>query len=207
MEIFLSAFVLSLIMWSAPGAVMTEALRRGLTRVPWSVLCIYLGSLVGDAFWAAVACISAGFLTQNLVAHLLLGVIETLVLFCLAGMTLKDVWIIGNPQARSIICQGDFTTGALLGLASPYTIAFWLSVNSMAIAANVSKTHTLYVFLFFLGFLLAALVWSLFFFLFTICGRRLAHRGFLRWMNLGCSFVLGYFGLSLLASTLQLLHV
>ena len=206
MAIFFSAFGLSLIMWAAPGAVMTEALRRGFTRGPCSVLCIYLGSLVGDAFWAVVACISAGFLTQNMVAHLLLGVIETLVLLSLAGIALKDVWTRGNPQARAIICHGVFTTGALLSLASPYTIAFWLGVNGMAIVANVSKTHTLYVFLFFLGFLLAALVWSLFLSSFIVCGRRLAYPGFLRWMNLGCGFALGYFGLSLLWSTLHLLQ-
>jgi threonine/homoserine/homoserine lactone efflux protein len=161
---------------------------------------------VGDAFWAVVACISAGFLTQNPAAHLLLGSIETLVLLSLAGMALKDVWTRGNPQARAIIGQGDVTTGALLSLASPYTVAFWLGVNGMAMAANASKTDTLSVFLFFLGFLLAALVWSLFLSLFIICGRRCACPGFLRWMNLGCSLALGYFGLNLLGSTLHLLQ-
>jgi len=40
---------------AAPGAVNTEAVRRGLARGACATLHVELGSLVGDAVWAVLA--------------------------------------------------------------------------------------------------------------------------------------------------------
>ncbi len=57
--LFVSAFGLGLAFCAPPGAVTAEALRRGLERGFWSVLLLELGSLVGDATWAALALFGA----------------------------------------------------------------------------------------------------------------------------------------------------
>jgi len=76
----------------------------------------------------------------------------------------------------------------------------------MAFVANGSSVQTLSMGAFFTGFLLAAVVWGLFLSGAVLFGRRFACQGLFRWMNLGCSLVLGYFGLSVLGSLLALLR-
>jgi threonine/homoserine/homoserine lactone efflux protein len=87
--LFFSAFGLSLALWAVPGAVMTEALRRGLTRRWRSVSFVLLGTLTGDALWASVSFLFANILARNTVAHGLLGALETIVLLSLAWGSLK----------------------------------------------------------------------------------------------------------------------
>ena len=204
--LFFSAFGLSLALWAVPGAVSTEALRRGLTRRWWSVSFLLLGTLVGDALWASVSFLCAALLTRNTLAHGLLGALETMVLLSLAWASLKEGWSKGRASARETSIHGDFATGALLSVLSPYTITFWLGVNGMAFAVNGSSLHALSMGVFFTGFLLAAAVWGLFLSGVVLFGRRFVCQGLFRWMNLGCGLVLGYFGLSVLGSLLSLLR-
>jgi hypothetical protein len=115
MEIlFVSAFGLSLALWAVPGAVTTEALRRGLTGRWWSVSFILLGTLAGDALWAGVSFLFAAILARNTVAHGLLGALETVVLLSLAWVSLKAGWSKGRASARETSINGDVATGALL---------------------------------------------------------------------------------------------
>ena len=52
--LFFAAFGLGLAFCAPPGAVTAEAVRRGLSRGFRAALLLELGSLVGDAFWAAL---------------------------------------------------------------------------------------------------------------------------------------------------------
>ena len=204
--LFVSAFGLSLALWAVPGAVTTEALRRGLTRRWWSVSFILLGTLAGDALWAGVSFLFAAILARNTVAHGLLGILETMVLLSLAWASLKEGWSKGHAEARDTSIHGDVAIGALLSVLSPYTITFWLGVNGMAFAANGSSVHALGMGVFFTGFLLAAAVWGLVLSGVVLFGRRFECQGLFRWMSIGCGLVLGYFGLSVLSGLLALLR-
>ncbi len=204
--LFVSAFGLSLALWAVPGAVTTEALRRGLTRRWWSVPFILLGTLAGDALWAGVSFLCAALLARNTLAHGLLGALETIVLLSLAWGSLKAGWNKRRAAARKTFLYGDVATGALLSLLSPYTITFWLGVNGMAFAANGSSWQALGIGVFFTGFLLAAVVWGLFLSGVVLFGRRFVAQGLFRWMNIGCGLVLGYFGLGMLGNLLALLR-
>src|SRR2546423_3713334 len=62
--LFLSAFGLGLAFCAPPGAVTAEALRRGLARGFRPALLMQLGSLIGDAPWAALALTGAAWLAQ-----------------------------------------------------------------------------------------------------------------------------------------------
>lgn len=200
--LFIWAFGLSLALWAVPGAVTTEALRRGLTRRWWSVSFILLGTLAGDALWSGVSFLCAALLARNTLVHGLLGAVETLVLLSLAWVSLKEGWSKEHVEARRISSHGDIATGVLLSVLSPYTITFWLGVNGMAFAANYSNSHALGMGIFFTGFLLAAVVWGMFLSGVVLLGRRFVGQGLFRWMNLGCGLVLGCFGLSVLGSLL-----
>ena len=203
--LFFSAFGLSLALWAVPGAVTTEALRRGFTRRWWSVSFILLGTLAGDALWASVSFLCAAILVRNTLAQGLLGALEAMVLLSLAWVSLKDGWNKRHAEARETPIHGDGATGAMLSLLSPYTITFWLGVNGMTFAANGSSVHALGLGVFFSGFLLAAVVWGLFLSGVVLFGRRFVCQGLFRWMNFGCGLVLGYFGRSRLGSLLALL--
>jgi threonine/homoserine/homoserine lactone efflux protein len=200
--LFFSAFGLSLALWAVPGAVTTEALRRGLTRRWRSVSFILLGTLAGDALWASVSFIFAHLLARNTVVHGLLGALETIVLLSLAWASLKEGLSKKRAAARETSIHGDVVTGALLSLLSPYTIAFWLGVTGMTLPASVSSMQALGMGVFFTGFLLAAVVWGLFLSGVVLVGRRFVGPGLFRWMSLGCGLALGYFGLSVLTSLL-----
>lgn len=67
--LFFSAFGLSLALRAVPGAVTTEALRRGLTRRWWSVSFLLLGTLAWDALGASVSFLYTALLARNTVAH------------------------------------------------------------------------------------------------------------------------------------------
>src|SRR5260370_39807761 len=77
--LFFSAFGLSLAMWAVPGAVSTEALRRGFTRRWWSVSFILLGTLAGDARWASVSFVCASILVSITLVQGLLAALEAMV--------------------------------------------------------------------------------------------------------------------------------
>ncbi len=203
---FLSSFGLSLTLWAAPGAVTTEALRRALIRGVYAVLFILVGSLVGDAFWAIATFFGAAFLVQHTVARLILGAVESFILLSLAWQTLKDVWGKNAPSTSDRFHHSDFVSGALLSFASPFTVTFWLAVNATTGSAVRSAMQGISMFFFFVSFLLAAILWGLLLSVLVTFGHRFTRPIIFRWLNLGSSLALTYFGLSLLNSTLHLIQ-
>jgi threonine/homoserine/homoserine lactone efflux protein len=203
---FISSFGLSLTLWATPGAVTTEAFRRALMRGVYAVLFILIGSLVGDAFWAIATYFGAAFLVQHTFARLILGAIESLIQLSLAWQTLKDAWGKSALSSSEKTHHCDFITGALLSLTSPFTVTFWLTINATTSSAIRSTTHGIDMFFFFVSFLLAAILWGLLLSVLVTVGHRFTRPIIFRWLNLGCSLALAYFGISLLSSTLHLLQ-
>jgi chemosensory pili system protein ChpE len=127
--LLVSAFGIGLAFCAPPGAVTAEGLRRGLRRGFWSVLALELGSLIGDATWAAIALSGAGLLAQQRPVRLLLGCAGVAFLFRLAWGALAAARAGGMPPAGAAGRGGDFGAGALLSLTNPFAIAFWLGVG------------------------------------------------------------------------------
>jgi len=73
-SLFLSAVGLGIAYNAAPGAVNTEALRRGLARGFRPALLVQLGALIGDTTWAAFALTGTAFLVRNRSLRLVLGI-------------------------------------------------------------------------------------------------------------------------------------
>ena len=59
-----AAFVLGFVFNATPGPVFAETVRQGIRGGFRSAWAVQLGSLVGDALWAAVGLIGVGLLLQ-----------------------------------------------------------------------------------------------------------------------------------------------
>lgn len=202
--LFLSAFALGIAFCAPPGAVTAEALRRGLARGFRPALLLELGSLVGDATWAAIALVGASVLVQSGPVRVLLGVAGAFFLLRLAWGALREARDgrapIGDLARGS--GRGDFTAGAVVSLTNPFTIAFWVSVGGAIAATGVDDPTARHFVVFFTGFMSAAVLWCFFVSGLIGWGRRLLSASFFRWVNLTCAVALAFFGLRLLMETL-----
>src|SRR5438270_5164808 len=85
---------------AAPGAVNTEALRRGLARGFRPALLVQLGALIGDLLWAALALTGTAFLTQRQSVRLVLGIAGACFLLRLAWNAFQEAWRGRGPLGR-----------------------------------------------------------------------------------------------------------
>jgi len=100
-SLFLSAIGLGIAYNAAPGAVNTEALRRGLARGFRPALLVQLGALIGDTTWAALALTGTVFLVHNRSLRLFLGIAGACFLLRLAWNALQEAWSGGLPRAAA----------------------------------------------------------------------------------------------------------
>ena len=186
---------------AAPGAVNTEAIRRGATHGARSTLMVETGSLIGDSLWAILALTGVTFLVHVLAAQLILGIAGGCFLLRLAWIALYETFAQRNSSSTPTpINRGDFATGVVFGLANPVGLAFWSGVGSSVVASGITGFQFV---LFFLGFFLGAVLWSIGISAAIRWGRRWLRPAMFRWINLLCGLTLSYFGLRILWSTLQ----
>ncbi len=200
-SLFLSAVGFGIAYNAAPGAVNTEALRRGMARGVRPALLVQLGALIGDALWAALALTGTAFLVHNRPVRLVLGIAGACFLLRLAWSALQEAWSGGLPRAHGRVSRGDFATGAVFSLANPFALAFWTGIGA-GLAATDSTTAPVGRFvLLFGGFVLGALCWCLCIPFVIGWGRRFVRPALFRWINALCGLALGYFALTLIWHT------
>lgn len=194
----LSAVSLGLAYAAAPGAVNTEAIRRGVAHGPRSTFLIEAGSLIGDSLWALLALTGVALFGRHLAVQVVLGIAGGTFLLRIAWNALHDAWLDRQPAATIQRARGDFATGAFFGLANPVGLAFWSGLGSGVAAMGVSGVG--YAF-FFAGFFAGASLWCVGVTLLLSVGRRWVRPGIFRLVNALCGLVLGYFGIKLLWTT------
>ncbi len=199
--LIVTAFGLGVAYNAAPGAVNTEALRRGLARGFRSALLVQLGALIGDALWAALALTGTAFLVHNRPVRLVLGIAGACFLLRLAWSALQEAWSGGLPRAHGRTSRGDFATGAIFSLANPFALAFWTGIGAGLAATDATTAPVGRFVVLFGGFVLGALLWCLFLPVVIGWGRRFFRPAVFRWINALCGLGLGYFGLTLLWHT------
>lgn len=205
MLLFFSAFGLGIALFATPG-VITAQLLRGLGQrgFLWALL-LQLGALIGLILWAVIAFVGAAILVQNMLARVILGATGVLLLLLLMWQALRDAYRgkVGETKATNV--RGDFALGAALTLANPFPVVFWLSVLPTLIATRQASLDPKDVLVFFTGFLVSALLWSILMSSLIAWGRRFVTPVFFRLVNLVCGLSLGFFALKLLWSTFMLL--
>ncbi len=200
-SLFLSAVGLGIAYNAAPGAVNTEALRRGLARGFRPALLVQLGALIGDATWAAFALTGTAFLVHNRPLRLVLGIAGACFLMRLAWSALQEAWAGGLPRAHGRTWRGDFATGAIFSLANPFALAFWTGIGAGLAATDATTAPVGRFALLFGGFVLGALLWCLCIPCVIGWGRRFVRPAVFRCINALCGLSLGYFAVTLIWHT------
>ncbi len=196
-----TAFGLGIAYAAAPGAVNTEAIRRGVASGARSTLLVETGSLIGDSLWALLALTGVTFLAHYLVIQIVLGIAGGCFLLRMAWLAFSEACKRQHTIQENIsTTRGDFTTGVVFGLANPVGIAFWSGLGSSVVASGASGAQFA---LFFAGFFLGAVLWWIGISAGIGWGRRWISPAFFRWINVLCGLALGYFGVRVLWTTAQ----
>jgi threonine/homoserine/homoserine lactone efflux protein len=187
---------------AAPGAVNTEAIRRGAAHGARSSLLVEAGSLIGDSLWALLALTGVSFFAHVLAVQLVLGIAGGCFLLRMAWLALYEAFARRDPSSHGSAptTRGDFMTGVVFGLANPVGLAFWSGLGSSVVAAGVTGVQFV---LFFVGFFSGAVIWCLAISAAIRWGRRWLRPVMFRWINAFCGLALGYFGLRVLWTTFQ----
>lgn len=205
MLLFVSAFGLGIALFAIPGAITAQLLRGlGQRGFLWA-LFLQLGGLLGLLLWAVIAFVGAAFLVQNMVARVILGATGVLLLLWLTWQAFRDAYWGKGGETKAANVRGNFALGASLTLANPFPVVFWLSILPTLIATGQASLDPKNVVVFFSGFLVSALLWSVLMSSLIAWGRRFVTPVFFRLVNLVCGLGLGFFALKLLWNTLLLL--
>jgi chemosensory pili system protein ChpE len=198
--LFVSAILLSLLMCAYPGAVNTEAFRRGVSGGTGRALWTELGSSIGDMVWAALAMIGLALLLADGTTRILLGIGGGALLLYLAFQAIKDArkGIVIEGEAKGN--RNDFMTGALISLGNPFQIAFWVGIGGSAIATIVTNPTSMDYAIFFIGYFVGSIGWAFGYAGLIGHGRRYITPRLFKVINVLCALVMIYFALTMLWS-------
>ncbi len=185
---------------AAPGAVNTEAIRRGVSQGARSALLVETGSLIGDSLWALLALTGVTIFAQYLAIQVVLGIAGGCFLLRMAWLALYEAFARRSSSSTLSSTRGDFATGVIFGVANPVGLAFWSGLGSSVVASGIVGVQFV---VFFLGFFLGATLWCIAISASLRWGRRWIRPVFFRWINALCGLALGYFAVRVLWVTAQ----
>jgi threonine/homoserine/homoserine lactone efflux protein len=132
-----SGLIMGIVYAATPGPLNVETIRRGMNGGFLDSLAIQTGSAVGRILYALLALFGAGILLEGATLQLALGVFGVTVLLYMGIKTIRE----GhgqNIQSSQAIGPADsapraFWAGALLSLANPLAVVFWLSIGGRVV--------------------------------------------------------------------------
>lgn len=162
LALVITACVLGFLYSAAPGAVNTEALRRGLKRGFMASFLVQIGAFFGDLVWAAVGLTGVALVFHVLAVQIVLGIAGAAFLLRMAWLAFLDArkpLHVSADESRK--GHQDFVTGAIFSLANPFGIAFWGGIGGgfASHIAGMPLTDKLMFLL--LGFSVGAFAWCL----------------------------------------------
>ncbi|BAU76858.1 LysE family transporter [Metapseudomonas furukawaii] len=160
LSFFLAAVLLGFIFNAAPGAVFSETLRRGLRDGYRPALMVQIGSLVGDATWAALGLTGLALLLDSAMVRYPLTIASALYLAWLGVQSLRDARRPPQPSPDDGGASGGaFASGAALSLTNPQNIVYWAAMGGAMAAIGVAEPTPTHLAVFFAGFMLSSLLW------------------------------------------------
>jgi threonine/homoserine/homoserine lactone efflux protein len=147
-----------------------------------------VGSLIGDAVYAALALGGLTAVSHYTVARLVIGSCGALLLFWLAFDALRAG--VPNPAEPANISgkRSDFLMGAGLSLTNPWAIAFWLGFGGVLLSAGIRNPEAKLPLLLAV-FLIGALAWSVILSLMIALARRFVNAVLFRLVSTGSALV------------------
>jgi chemosensory pili system protein ChpE len=199
MTLVFVAMLLALAYCGAPGPVLAEAARRGLTSGFRAALAVELGSLAGDALWVALTLMGAAALAEaggvRLAASVAGGVfLLWLGVRALRGARNEHILTDDKPAANRA-----FATGAAISVASPYALPFWLGVSGSLSGHGLFSNGAFGYVAFSSAFLLTCVVYALVVAALIAWGRRFLRPRFFFAVDLVCGGTLVVLGANLLS--------
>jgi len=160
LTLFVSAVLLGLVFNAAPGAVFAETIRYGVRGGFRPALAVQLGSLVGDALWAALGLVGVGLLLQLEVLRLPVGVAGVLYLLWLAWDSWREASREIQAGPEHALDGRALRAGVLLSVTNPQNIAYWAALGSAMAAVGIAEPTVWHYGTFFGGFMTASVLWS-----------------------------------------------
>jgi len=182
------AFFLGVAFSAPPGVVTAEAIRRGVAGGFWPAAMVGIGSLLGDALYAALALSGLSALAHYTFARLLMGAAGALLLFWLAFDALRSPAPNFAESSNRPGKHGDLLVGAGLSLTNPWAIAFWLGFGGVLLSAGIRNPETNLVWLL-TAFLTGALAWALVLSMLIALARRFVNAILFRIVSVGSALV------------------
>jgi chemosensory pili system protein ChpE len=183
LSLLIAAFALGLIFNAAPGPVFAETVRRGVRGGFRPALAVQLGSLVGDALWAALGLAGVGLLVQLDRLRAPIAAAGIVYLLWLAW----DAWRAGARELAVEVAddQGHgrqaLNSGILLSLTNPQNVAYWAALGSALGAVGVREPGASDYGVFFAGFMLSSIAWA---FVFAALVNRVLGGAGVRWARI-----------------------
>ncbi len=197
--------VMGLAFAAPPGVVTAETFRRGV-RGGFSVaLGVQLGSLVGDATYAALALVGLAVIAEAHAIQVALGALGAMFLLYLAWTSFaaasKTVTLTADGHIGSAR-RGAFLAGLVLSLTNPWAIAFGLSLGGALASLGIANATPRETAVFFTSFMAGSALWAL-----TLSLGIARVRGWIGpkvfgLVSIVCGVALGAFGLAAFARVL-----
>lgn len=202
MGLIITACFLGFAYSAAPGAVNTEALRRGLKKGFMPSFLVQIGALLGDLVWAVVGLTGVALVFHFLAVQIILGIAGVAFLLRMAWMSFLDA---RKPMnlTHSEKEQRGFLTGIVFSIANPFGIAFWGGIGG-GFAAQMAGMPLMdkLVFLF-VGFSVGAFIWCVGISVFVAWSRQFIGEKILRGIFTLSSLAMAYFALEMLWSLIH----
>lgn len=182
-----------------PGPVTIETVRRGMRDGTPAAVAVQLGAVGGDLCYAALMVGGLRALLGHAALQHWLGLAGAALLMALGLATLRDRGLGELRPALAGVGAGirhgparHLGAGLALGLANPFSVAFWLAVGGTALQEPAALGG------FVAGALLASLLTAF------VAGQlnRPRWRGVARWVGVGCGVALMLIGAQLGLATL-----
>ncbi|MFC7393790.1 LysE family transporter [Scopulibacillus cellulosilyticus] len=196
--LIITACVLGFVYSAAPGAVNTEALRRGLKCGFMPSFSVQLGAILGDLLWAVVGLTGVALVFHFLAVQIILGIAGAAFLLRMAWMSFLDARKPIDLTQSETKKQRDFLTGIVFSLANPFGIAFWGGIGG-GFAAHITGMPLIdkLVFLF-VGFAAGAFAWCVGISALVAWSRKFIGEKLLRGIFTLSSLAMAYFALEML---------
>lgn len=201
--LIITACILGFVYSAAPGAVNTEALRRGLKRGFMPAFSVQLGALLGDLLWAVVGLTGVALVFRFLAVQIILGIAGVAFLLRMAWMSFLDARKPIDLSESETKEQRDFLTGIVFSLANPFGIAFWGGIGG-GFATHIAGMPLVdKLVLLFVGFSAGAFAWCVGISALVAWSRRFIGEKVLRGIFTLSSLAMAYFALEMLWSLIH----
>lgn len=163
--LFVSAFLLGLVFNAAPGAILSESIRRGLHGGFSPALAVQVGSLVGDALWVVLGLMGAATLVLIPHVQIPLSVAGIALLLYLAYESFRDA-VSQMPDLAPVpvmrVDRQALSAGVALSISNPLNIAYWAALGGVIATISGDRPEWHHFAVFIAGFMLSSILWCFF---------------------------------------------